>query len=228
VRDSAVYAAEVFQSLTRSRGLVLPQARRPEAIPEGAVLASVESPPLFEIARDMLKYSNNLTAEVLGLTATTMRLGAAPTSLADSAAPMTAWARDVLGMTSSHFVDHSGLGEDSRVTTHDLCTALVRLGHDGTLRRALKSIPLFDDRGRPVPLQVDAKTGTLNFVSALAGYVEPFDGSPMVFAILTADMAARARITPGDEDRPPGTVGWTGRSRKLQFDLVRLWGESAA
>jgi D-alanyl-D-alanine carboxypeptidase/D-alanyl-D-alanine-endopeptidase (penicillin-binding protein 4) len=126
-------------------------------------------------------------------------------------------------MGSSSFVDHSGLGPGSRVTAADLCAAYRRLGTAGTLRRALKEIPLRDADGRTLPVLVQAKTGTLNFVSALAGYVQPFDGDPMIFAILTADLGQRALVPPGEEDAPPGAAWWANRSRGMQRELLKLW-----
>ena len=223
VRDSALYAGEVFQALAAAEGIALGPARRSDAAPRGAVLASLESPSLFAVAEGMLAYSNNLTAEVLGLSATAARRGTRPLSLADSATDMTVWAQDALGMKASRFVDHSGLGEGSRVTAADLCGAYRRLGTAGTLRRALKEIPLRDEAGAALPVLVEAKTGTLNFVSALAGYVQPFGGDPMIFAILSADMGQRALIPAGEEDDPPGAAWWTNRSRGLQRDLLKLW-----
>ena len=223
VRDSALYAGEVFQSLAQAEGIRLPPARRTGVAPRGAVLASLDSPSLFSVAEGMLAYSNNLTAEVLGLSATAARRGTQPLSLADSATDMTQWARGALGMTSSAFVDHSGLGPGSRVTAADLCGAYRRLGTGSTLRRALKEIPLRDADGRSLPVLVQAKTGTLNFVSALAGYVQPFDGDPMIFAILTADLGQRALVPPGEEDDPPGAAWWANRSRGMQRELLKLW-----
>jgi D-alanyl-D-alanine carboxypeptidase/D-alanyl-D-alanine-endopeptidase (penicillin-binding protein 4) len=176
----------------------------------------------------MLRFSTNLTAEVLGLTSTAARLGAPPSSLAASAAEMTGWAGAALGMTSSRFADHSGLSDESRTTAGDLASAMRTLGVDGALRPLLRGYSLSDEAGRPEPMVVEAKTGTLNFVSALAGYILPEDGPPMVFAIQTADLSRRAAIPVGDEDNPPGNASWVGRSRRLQFDLVKLWGRHAA
>jgi len=227
VRDSALYAADVFRTLMRSEGIPLPAPTRADAAPQGAVLASHVGQPLAEVARGMLRYSNNMTAEVLGLAATAARTGAPPERLAASGAAMSDWARDALGMRASRFVDHSGLGAASRTTTGDLCAALLRLGPDGALRRALRDYTLRDDAGRALPFTVQAKTGTLNFVSALAGHIRPAGGRPLVFAILTADLDRREAIPPGQEVDPPGSRAWTGRSRAMQFDLARLWARLA-
>ena len=223
VRDSALYAGDVFRTLARSEGIVLPPATRRATPPSGVVLASHVGPPLDEVARGMLRFSNNMTAEAIGLAATARADGRPPANLTASAERMTDWARARLAMPASAFVDHSGLGDASRATPADLCAALVRLGPDGALRRGLREITVREDDGSPAPLSLYAKTGTLNFVSALAGHVRRRSGPPLVFAILSADLARRAAIPPGGEEGPPGSAAWTGRSRALQFDLVRLW-----
>ncbi|PWR03285.1 D-alanyl-D-alanine carboxypeptidase/D-alanyl-D-alanine-endopeptidase [Meridianimarinicoccus roseus] len=229
VRNSALYAGDVFRTLARAQGIALPVAQERSAPPQGLVLASLYGPPLSEVAAGMLKYSTNLTAEAIGMSATKALLGRAPGTLAASGAAMSGWASgpQALGMTESRFVDHSGLGDTSRVTARDMAAALARLGPDGALRRAMKDIPLKREDGTRAPLQLFAKTGTLNFVSALCGHIRPEGGPPLVFAILTADLARRAAIPPGGEENPPGTRTWTRRSRAMQFDLVQLWARYA-
>lgn len=227
VRDPGLYAGEVFRTLARSEGIDLPEAEPATALPAGATLAMRSSPPLAEIAKAMLRFSTNLTAEVLGLSASMARSLSAPADLAASGAAMSDWAADALGMRGAAFVDHSGLGGASRVTATDLTAALIRLGPEGPLRPLLKRVPIRDDAGQPLPFDVAAKTGTLNFVSALAGYISRPVGDDLVFAILTGDVPRRAALSPAEAERPPGGRSWAGRSRQLQYDLVALWGSHA-
>jgi len=70
VRKPELYAAEVFKTLARSYGVVLPNAGVAHAGHAGRALVSRESPVLHDILRDMLYWSTNLTAEVVGLTST--------------------------------------------------------------------------------------------------------------------------------------------------------------
>jgi D-alanyl-D-alanine carboxypeptidase/D-alanyl-D-alanine-endopeptidase (penicillin-binding protein 4) len=67
-----------------------------------------------------------------------------------------------------------------------------------------------------------AKTGTLNFTSALAGYL-PAGNRRLAFAIFTADTARRDAIPPDQRERPAGARDWAARSRQLQRDLLRTW-----
>jgi D-alanyl-D-alanine carboxypeptidase/D-alanyl-D-alanine-endopeptidase (penicillin-binding protein 4) len=92
------------------RGLALSTPVVSESAPPGArVLVEHESAPLEDILRGMMRWSTNLTAEVVGLTATQAG-GVRPTTLGESGAEMAAWMRDRLGARQARFVDHSGLG----------------------------------------------------------------------------------------------------------------------
>lgn len=226
VRRSALYAGDVFRTLARSGGLSLsaPQVTASEPPPGLPVLASHVSASLADIATGMLRFSTNLTAEVAGLSATGARRGAIPAGLADSAAEMTGWAQTAYGMSpATRFADHSGLNGAARITAQDMVRVLRGEGIDGGLQPVLREIGLVRPDGGAEPLRLWAKTGTLNFVSALAGYIAPARGPELVFAIFTADQDRRRAIPPGGEENPPGTAGWTRRSRAMQFEFVRLW-----
>lgn len=228
VRQSADYAAEVFQSFAAARGIALPRAMPLETAPQGAVLAAQVGDPLSSVLRGLLRYSTNITAETVGLSATTAARGGAPlASLGESAGLMTGWARGALGLRDSRFVDHSGLSGLSRATARDMVAALVRLGPEGPLTPVLRNITLTDAAGAPEPFRLLAKTGTLNFVSGLVGYVTTTQGRDLAFAVLTDAPERRAAVAPEDREAPAGTAGWTRRSREMQFDLVRIWARAA-
>ena len=226
VRKPALYAGEVFRTLARSHGIVLQAPQSVGALPQGRTLVNRRSGPLREVIRDMLLYSTNITAECVGLSATAARLRHPPASLAASAAEMSAWAANTLGMGESRFVDHSGLGDRSRMTAAGMATALVRARERG-LGPLMKTIPMRDGRGRPVkdhPISVRAKTGTLNFVSCLAGYMTAPDGREMAFAILAGDPARRDTLTEAQRERPEGAGSWNARAKTLQLNLIERWG----
>ena len=226
VRRPGAYAGDVFRTLARSHGIVLKKATISKDYRGGVVLAQVESDPLWDILRAMLKYSNNLIAETVGMAATE-KLSGKPKSLADSAAKMSRWASRRFDTKGSLLVDHSGLGEESKMTADDLVSALVEARHRGLLRPLLKPIPMRDSKGRPdrsSPIHVDAKTGTLNFVSGLAGFVTAADGTELAFAIFAADTEARSGIPREARERPPGARGWNARAKTFQMKLISRWG----
>ena len=226
VRKPEQYAGEVFQTFARSHGIVLKSPKIMSAAPEGTVLATHESAPLRIILRDMLKYSTNLTAEVVGMSAT-KALGGALSGVADSAAAMNAWAKERFGLKTVALVDHSGLGDKSRMSASDMTAALLAIRKSAGLKPLLKPF-LMRDANRKVirdhPLAVHAKTGTLNFVSGLAGFVDLPDGTELVFAIFAGDLDRRAGLTRAERERPEGAVGWNRRAKAMQQALIERWG----
>ncbi|MFD0858816.1 D-alanyl-D-alanine carboxypeptidase/D-alanyl-D-alanine endopeptidase [Roseovarius aquimarinus] len=226
VRRPAEYAGEVFASLARAQGITLGAPRMQQGAPSGDTLVSHLSDPLPELLTGMLKFSNNLTAELIGLTATQARTGGVA-SLDASAQQMTAWARGSLGLEGARFVDHSGLGDSSRVSPLALARVLAAAQRHAALRPMLKEFRMrgrnggFDDNH---PVRVDAKTGTLHFVSALAGYATGPSGRPLAFAIFTEEQSRRAAIAGLPDDSPPGVSDWNRRAKGLQQALLERWG----
>jgi D-alanyl-D-alanine carboxypeptidase/D-alanyl-D-alanine-endopeptidase (penicillin-binding protein 4) len=203
----------------------LPDASVVGSLPQGTLIAQEASDNLQTLIKIMLKYSTNLTAEITGL-ATTRKRGSSARNLAGSAREMTAWMKIAFGVHGGEFVDHSGLGEDSRISAAEMVQVLSRAGWNGVLRPVLKDIRLANARGKAAPIDgvsVVAKTGTLNFASALAGYISTPNGRKLAFAIFTADIAKRAKIRKSDRENPAGTATWVKRSKVLQQKLLRHW-----
>ena len=228
VRRPGEYAGDVFRTMARSNGIVLKSARVVRRMPNGAqAIAQHQSARLWVILQMMLKYSNNLTAEMVGMTASSARGNQRPTSMRGSAMQMSRWAARRFDMKNTRLVDHSGLGGELRMAADDLVGALVEVRRRGILRPLLKPIPIRDARGRVVnghPIKVNAKTGTLNFVSGLGGFMTAADGTELAFAIFAADTKARARLSPEERERPPGARAWNGRAKAFQQKLIEWWG----
>lgn len=213
VRRPSDYAAEVFRTLARSHGIVLRAGPPASGVTGATVLAEWQSPPLAVILRDMLTHSTNLTAEVCGLTASAT-LGPMPADLPASAARMDGWLRSRYGLDSPGFVDHSGLGYRNSITAADM----VRF-----LSATNRLEPMLGERVVSEGGSASrAKTGTLNFTSALAGYI-PAGQRMLAYAIFTADTARRDAIPPDQRERPDGARAWAARSRDLQRDLLKTW-----
>lgn len=224
VRNPRLYAGEVFQTVARSHGLELPYPQIVTQLPEGKVVAEHSSASLTDICRDMLKYSTNLTAEVIGMMATRARGLEAGLPLSGEA--MSDWMRERHGARKPALVDHSGLGDLSELTAVDMLKALTGAGSEGVLRPLLKPVVLARKEGdkKPDPtLKVAAKTGTLNFVSGLAGYITTPGGRDLAFAVFSSDLNRRAGIARENRERPSGSRSWNGRARRLQRELIRRW-----
>ncbi|SIS65909.1 D-alanyl-D-alanine carboxypeptidase/D-alanyl-D-alanine endopeptidase [Phaeovulum vinaykumarii] len=223
VRRPDLYAGDVFQTLARAQGTPLPAPQPVQTLPGGEVVVDHDSRALRDILREMLKYSNNMTAEAVGMAASLGR--GQRGDIRASARAMTDWLRSASGAQGARFVDHSGLGVASRIPPAEMVSAIVGLGGRAGLRPILKRIPLRDAQGRVQdnhPIRVDAKTGTLNFVSTLTGYMTAPDGTDLVFAISTANMGLRQAA--GRVERPEGSRAWVGRSKRLQQQLIERWG----
>jgi D-alanyl-D-alanine carboxypeptidase/D-alanyl-D-alanine-endopeptidase (penicillin-binding protein 4) len=234
VKDPGLHAGYLFRQLAGAQGISLDPPLRGDAPADASVVAVHESAPLRYLLQDMLVYSNNMMAELIGL-ATAQRLGAAWGGL-DVAGrlllghlarlmPEVDWSGAALG-------NLSGLDGTARFTPRQLA-AIARYGwqHEalpallpgggwsGTLTRRFT--------GTGEALRVWAKTGTLNYGSALAGYLFPMTDRPAVFVTMVADTGARDAYDallpyPGPSARAAAGA-WLDRARGLQDALVESW-----
>ena len=225
VRGPAGYVAEVFRTLARAQGIRLDAPERAASVPAGAELGRVDSEPLPEVLRDMLRFSTNLTAECVGLTASGAQ------GLQESAKGMSDWVQNAFGVTVD-LRDHSGLGGASRITAGAMVRVLVAAE---TAKRGLtpilRSVGMKDDKGAVIeghPVKVLAKSGTLNFVSALAGHIVPPNGRELVFAIFSGDPDRRDAVPVSQREDPEGAGAWNKRARRLQGQLISRWAGSYA
>ena len=94
------------------------------------------------------------------------------------------------------------------------------------LKAILRDVGMKDDAGKVIeghPVKVLAKSGTLNFVSGLAGHISPPGGRELVFAIFTGDPERRDAVPVSLREEPEGAQAWTKRARRLQGQLVSRW-----
>lgn len=186
--DPAASAARTFTSLLRARGVLVAGEAASGAAPEGAAaIATVTSPPMADLVDRMVEASDNRIAEQL-----TKELGHHAGAGGSTAAGVAVIAEqaDRLGLTvpGTRVVDGSGLHPDNRATCDGLADvlhhgggvegllgpALPVAGETGTLERRF--------RGNPAEGRMHAKTGSLNQVSALAGFVVLPEGETATFA----------------------------------------------
>lgn len=233
VKDPGLYAGSVFHQLAEAQGIALRPPRRGVAPVGATVLASHESPPLRPILRDMLLHSNNMMAELIGLAAAS-RLGDVSGGLDDAGALLVDHLAETLpgvDWRGAQLTNHSGLDGSARLTAHQLAAILQygwvtealpallpAAGWSGTLARRF--------RAEDEVFRVWAKTGTVNYGIALAGYLFPETGRPAVFAAMVSDLDERdaydALPTPTSySEAAAGT--WNARARALQDGLVEGW-----
>jgi len=225
VRRPGDYAGEVFATFARSHGIQLKIGKKQLKAPKGTAVVTHRSVTLHVILKGMLRYSNNLTAEVVGMTATVARIGKVA-SMRASAREMSIWASRELGMKDAALVDHSGLGDASRLSAQSLARALAKVSGDGVLAPMLKAFTMRHENGKvnaSHPIKVSAKTGTLYFVSTLAGYAVAPNGKRLAFAIFSSSVEKRKSFDKSTPDRPPGASAWNKRAKRLQQKLIERW-----
>ncbi|TWA63369.1 D-alanyl-D-alanine carboxypeptidase/D-alanyl-D-alanine-endopeptidase (penicillin-binding protein 4) [Azospirillum brasilense] len=216
-------AAHVFRRLATESGIALP-APAPGTVPPTATLAALHrSEPLEVLARQVLRYSNNLSAELIGLAAA-RRLDPAVRTLLESAAVLTAPAMLAAPRTDwagLRLLNHSGLSAGSRITPAQTMALIQGAGP------AVLALLPGEDEGKALPPGVRAKSGTLAYAKALAGTLTTAGGRTLGFAFFVTDEERRAAMDRAMDRRiaeiPPEARAWLVRSRKLQADLLELW-----
>jgi D-alanyl-D-alanine carboxypeptidase/D-alanyl-D-alanine-endopeptidase (penicillin-binding protein 4) len=192
------YAFGTFVELWRQSGGEFSGKLRVEAAPADAKpLLSYESLTLGEIIRLTNKFSSNLMARHLLLTVGKERFGE-PATLEKGADTIAEWGRERgLDLQGIDIDNGSGLSRSTHVTVLQLAKALSAAyrsrfapefmaslplaGLDGTLRSRMKSSPAGSVR---------LKTGHLDGVSGVAGYVTTANGKTFVLASLVNNARA--------------------------------------
>ena len=229
MRKPERYCADIFSDLLAGLGIYIGRKSPAPDLPVLQPIASHESAPLNEMLIHMLKYSINLSAEVLGVTAT-RKSGGDASSLTSSARHMQLWAqKNCLSErpTSSTILVWETCQELRPLTLAVLCIRF--LGNDqSSYRFYVKSNhAIILGKLTSSKLEIRAKTGTLNFVSSLAGYVVDGVGSPFAFTIMSQDLSRRAAAQAENKDTSPeGSKRWNFRSRRLQHQILNRLSET--
>ncbi len=199
VKDPGLYAGRIFADLARLYGLDLPAPERVEADYESRLIAVHTSKPLRELVRDMLWYSNNLVAELIGLSVA-KTLTPDLTSLETSAGVLVSELEELMPKVSwddAWLDNHSGLSSKSRLSPEQLA-AILRYGWQGGILSSLLPGSGWSGtlarrfNGPDQALRIWAKTGSINYVSTLGGYLLSPSHSPAAFVIMISDEQARA------------------------------------
>ena len=212
IDDPALFTGHAARKWLGRAGITVKGKVRVGAAPgKRRRLGRVESRPMAMLAADVNKFSNNIMAEHLMRTLGREKGGAGDWNAGREV--VSTWLRKSVGIDGFTYRNGSGLFGDTAFSADHLVAILRHVhgrrpalpefaaslaigGVDGTLRKRLRDLP----RGA-----VRAKTGTLDGVICLAGYVTLKDGSEAAFAFLTNDVR-----------------GAPWRIWKAQDDLVRV------
>lgn len=182
--DKAGRASGIHVSAVVERGTTAEDARK---------VAGVESAPVVEQAKHMLRTSDNYVAEVLARM-TAEATGAVPSFDGGTAAVVSAVQRLGVPVEGLALVDASGMSLRNRMNAAQLAAtvrALIQSEEPG-LREVLAGLPVAaldgtlkerfaDSPGAGV---IRAKTGTLFAATSLSGYVVDRSGRLLVFAFI--------------------------------------------
>ncbi|USG67394.1 D-alanyl-D-alanine carboxypeptidase/D-alanyl-D-alanine-endopeptidase [Brevibacillus ruminantium] len=202
VNDPAMYAGTVLKETMINAGIAFVEGSKVvagSAPKEAKKLASCESAPLKEIVKHLNKVSDNQYAEMLLKTMGALLKGEGSATAGIQVVRETL---EELGVTGLYVLqDGSGLSPDNLVSPRQLVQVLESMmtqaeyenlllsfpigGVDGTLESRMKEEPLFR--------RVRAKTGSLNAVSSISGYMTLLSGENVIFSIM-------GNHYPGDND----------------------------
>ena len=202
IDDPALYLGHTIRKLLQLRGVAVTGRVRVGEVPPGAKLVHVaESDSLAEIVWRLNKTSSNFVAEQL-LKTMGAEVKGAPGSWAKGVAAAEEFLAEV-GVPRGAYVmkNGSGLNDTNRFSARQLVTLLRAMwarfplqaeyvsslpvaGRDGTIRWRME--------GTEAVGRLRAKTGTLENVTSLSGYVETAAHRTLAFAVLVNDYPGRA------------------------------------
>lgn len=201
VMPHAQYDFGVFAQLWRELGGDIKGGVRDGTAPASArFAAAIESPALAEIVRDINKYSNNVMARQLYLTLAA-ESGRRPARPEDAEGAIRAWL-DARGLRFPDMVmeNGSGLSRRERISADSLGRLLQAAWKAATMPEFVASLPLtaMDGtmkkrlNGNGAAGHAHIKTGTLEGVKAIAGYVLDRNGRRQAVVFLINHANAQA------------------------------------
>ncbi len=180
VLDDEKYAFYTFKKLWRELGGKFSGNLKIQELPMRAtkILEQV-SDPLGYVIRDINKWSNNLMARQLLLTIAAEKTGV-PANEAKGEAAITAWLlQRNLKFDELVIENGSGLSRIERISAQHLGQLLVSAYHSAIMPEFMASLPILAQdgtvkkrlKGSQVGSRAHLKTGSIDGVSAIAGYV---------------------------------------------------------
>jgi D-alanyl-D-alanine carboxypeptidase/D-alanyl-D-alanine-endopeptidase (penicillin-binding protein 4) len=191
--ENGHYVFGLFQQLWTELGGSIVGNVRAGAVPADAqLLATATSPALAEVIRDINKYSNNVMARQLYLTIGAERAGP-PGSTANAAQALQDWLAAKRMDFPELVVDNgSGLSRNERISPHHLGMLLLAAFASPVFAELESSLPIVSVDGtmkkrlgeQTVAGHAHIKTGSLQGVKAIAGYVFDRKGRRMAVVCL--------------------------------------------
>lgn len=193
IMNATDYAYGTFRTLWTQSGGTIKGGLEVGPLPADAtLLLSYDSLPLSEIIRLVNKFSNNLMARHLLLTLGAEKLGV-PATTRNGIEAISQWltSRDIQ-MPGLVLDNGSGLSREERITARGLANVLDLAWHSPFMPEFAASLPLSATdgtlrnrfRGPGMQGRLRMKTGRIDDVSGLAGFVNAASGKTYVTVIL--------------------------------------------
>ncbi|MGD1100872.1 MAG: D-alanyl-D-alanine carboxypeptidase/D-alanyl-D-alanine-endopeptidase [Terriglobia bacterium] len=208
IANPPLLVAEQFRAALRARGIVvqgpievrhftrLEAASSPNPAPPSSarvVLAEHTSPPLSEAIKVVNKESENLHAEMLLRTLGHVQNNHG--SLAGGLEALNTFAARQVGILhgETYFSDGSGLSREDLVAPRAAVKLLLYMAHSPHFQAYFDSLPVSGIDGTlahrfsddDVKGKIHAKTGSVEHVNTLSGYMDLPSGKRLVFSIMT-------------------------------------------
>lgn len=187
------FAYGTFRTFFTQSGGAIDGGVRLAALPgDSILLASYDSLPMAEIIRLVNKYSNNVMARTLLLTLGAEKFGA-PATTQNGRDAVRQWLTERHIDTSGLLLENgSGLSRSERISVNTLADVLKVAWHSPFMPEFAASLPLsatdgtLRNRFRAAGMQgrLRLKTGRIDDVSGLAGFVNAASGKTYIVVIL--------------------------------------------
>lgn len=207
LHQNSAYVHDLFKKLWRQQGGSFSGSVRNGVVPNGiAPLKVHHSPPLAQIIRGINKFSNNVAARQLYLALGETMMpsnGHTSVSLEQSDQAIRRWLlAKRLSFPELIMENGSGLSRQERISASQMGELLVAAFHSQVMPEFISSLAIagMDGtmrnrfRGTLVAGRAHMKTGTLNEVTAIAGYLQDHkDRRNVVVFLINHPQAANAR-----------------------------------
>lgn len=223
IRRPSRRTAETFRALTELWGISLPPSR-PGLRPKVSKIIGIDkSPPLIRLLALTLEYSNNLFAETILLKATKK------TTIKEAGATLSQWLKDNVSTCDLPLVNGSGLTSEHQVRARcfvDFLNKYALSGADTKVKRGFMSLLSINGqsgwlrtrlRHPDTNFRIWAKTGSLDYVSNMAGVLFTMSGKRYAFALSLVDKKKRELIDAALEaEKEKGQNPLAARSNRLK------------
>jgi D-alanyl-D-alanine carboxypeptidase/D-alanyl-D-alanine-endopeptidase (penicillin-binding protein 4) len=214
IMSAPEYAYGTFRTYWEQSGGTIKGGLRLEPLPaKSRLLLEFDSLTLGEVVRLVNKFSNNVMARHLLLSMAAEKFGA-PATMENGRRAVQMWLDDRKIADAGLVLDNgSGLSREERISAHGLAQVLHAGWHSQFMPEFVASLPLagtdgtLRNRFRSPAMQgrIRMKTGHLDDVSSLAGFVNGVSGNTYIVAIIVNHSGAHFGV--GD-DIQAALLGW--------------------